>query len=378
MDFELSPEQEMLKRSVEDFLRDHGGFAQRREALESEAGFSAPTWARFAELGWLALPFSESSGGLGGSAVDTNVLLECLGARIVPCPFVATILLGGKLIELAGSSEQKAAQLPAVIGGERLLAFAATEPGSGFDHAHVETRAVRSGDGFVLDGRKSVVLHAASADAIIVSARTGGGHRERSGISLFVVERGAAGLSRHDYRTLDGQRASDLRLEHVEVSSAALLGEVGEAFPIIDEVIDRAICALCAEAVGAMRAAIEMTREYVATRRQFGAPIGSNQVIRHRLVDMHVAAEESKSMTDMAAMRIDARPAERHAACAATKAKVGRAARFVGEQAIQLHGGIGMTDEYPVGHYYKRLATIDMSFGNAEFHLGRFAELSAR
>jgi alkylation response protein AidB-like acyl-CoA dehydrogenase len=375
MDFELSTEQVLLNDSLEQFLRTHSDAQKRRTSAVSVQGFCLENWSRFSAMGWLGLPLPESVGGLGGTAVETGIVMEGFGRWLVCEPYLATILLGAKLIERAGSEEQKLRWLPEVIDGRTLLSFAHSEPQARYELNDVETRALRTDQGYLIDGRKSVVSHASSADAVIVSARTSGDSRERSGISLFFVDCRSMGISRVDYRTLDGRRASDLTLRNVMVPAQALLGDAGGAIEIIEEVVDHAICAICAEAVGAMRAVIDMTREYIGIRQQFGVPIATNQVLRHRLVDMHIAAEESKSMSDMAAMRMSADPAERRMTSAAAKAKIGIAARFVGEQAIQLHGGIGMTDQHPVGHYYKRLACIDTWFGSSDFHLKRFSAL---
>lgn len=376
MDFELSEEQTMLKDSLDRFVRENYEPAKRRALVDSNLGYSKENWALFSEMGWLGLPFSEDSGGFGGSPVETSVLMESFGAGLVLEPYLSTVLLCGKLIEAAGSETQRSEILPAVIGGEMLLALALSEPRSRFNLANVETVAASSTDGFVITGRKTVVSHAASADKLIVSCRTSGAAQDQSGISLFLVDQNVSGLSRKDYRTLDGQRASDLELTGVTVGEDDLLGELGGGHAVLEAVIDQATCAICAEAVGAMQAVNEITMEYVKTRQQFGAPIGSNQVIKHRIADMHIAAEQSKSMADMAAMRVDGPPEERRLVTSAAKSKVGEAARFVGEQGIQLHGGIGMTDEYVIGHYYKRLMSIDTVFGNVDFHLRRYSEMT--
>ncbi len=376
MDFELSDEQTLLKDSVERFIQDNYGGQRRHDLVNSDLGFSRENWALFAEMGWLGLPFSEDSGGFDGTPADVSVVMECLGGGLAVEPFVATVLLGGMLVDVAGSAAQKSEILPKVIAGEMHMAFAYAEPQSRYKLADVETTATRDGGGFVLNGRKTVVLNGAAADLIVVSARTSGSARDEAGISLFLVEQNAAGLTRKDFHTLDGGRASDLEFDKVRIDADGFLGPIGESYPLIEKIIDLAICAVSAEAVGAMRKANEITQEYVATRKQFGAAIGSNQVIQHRLVDMHVAAEEAKSMADMAAMRVSGSDDERRQAASAIKSKIGETGRFVGEQGIQLHGGIGMTDECAIGHYYKRLMTIDMLFGNKDFHLNRYADLT--
>jgi len=371
MDFELSQEQMMLKDSVERFVLDTYEVSNRKELAETTTGYSEANWAIFAEMGWLGVPFSETHGGFGGRAVDLCVIMEALGGGLVLEPFVASALLGGTMIEALGSEEQKAAVLPAIIAGEMKLALAYSEPASGFDLAFVETTATKGGGRYVLNGQKSVVLHAAGADRLVVIARTSGAAGDGSGVSAFLVQADAIGLRRQDYPMVDGGRASDIWLDNVE---ADLVGDEGQALVALEAANDLAICALCAEAVGAMRKVLEITKDYTASRNQFGKAIGDNQVIQHRLVDMFTNVEEAKAITDMAAMRIDGGGADASKTVAAAKAKVGEAARFVGAQGVQLHGGIGMTDEYPIGHYFKRLMAIDATFGDANHHLNRFAE----
>jgi alkylation response protein AidB-like acyl-CoA dehydrogenase len=374
MDFELSSEQTLLKDSVDRFVQDNYDLTARRALVASDLGYSRDHWSLFAEMGWLGLPFSEESGGYGGSNVDVSVMMESFGEGLVVEPYMATVLLAGRLVDMAGTVDQKAAIIPAIIEGKMLLAFGYSEPSSRFDLFDVATTASASGDGYVINGHKALVYHAATADKIIVTARTYGDQRDKAGISLFVIDANTKGLSLKTYRTLDGQRASEVILEDVEVGKNALLGKEGEAFDVVDKVVDLAITAASAEAVGAMRKVNEITIEYVKTRQQFGTPIGSNQVIKHRLADMLIEEEQSKAMADMAAMRADMGGDDRVQTASATKARIGEAAKFVGEQGIQLHGGIGMTDEYPIGHYYKRLQTIDKLFGNVDYHLKRFSD----
>ncbi|MBT3702769.1 MAG: pimeloyl-CoA dehydrogenase small subunit [Alphaproteobacteria bacterium] len=378
MDFELSSEQTLLKDSVDRFVKDNYELAARRALVASDLGFSKDNWDLFAEMGWLGLPFSEESGGYGGSNVDVSILMESFGEGLVVEPYMATVLLGGRLVEMAGTADQKETILAAVIEGKMQLAFGYSEPQSRFDLFDVTTTATASGDGYVLNGHKGLVYHAGSADKIIVTARSPGGQRDKAGISLFIVDANTKGLSLKSYRTLDGQRASEVILDGVEVGRDAMLGAEGQAFPIVEKVTDLAIGAASAEAVGAMRRVNQMTIEYVKTRQQFGSPIGSNQVIKHRLADMLIEEEQSKAMSDMAAMRADmakeTRSDDQVQTASATKARIGEAAKFVGEQGIQLHGGIGMTDEYAIGHYYKRLQTIDKLFGNVDYHLRRFSD----
>ena len=378
MDFELSDDQNLLKDSVERFVKDNYSPDARAKLADTELGFSRDHWKKMAELGWLGLPFSEDVGGFGGTAVDTMIMMESMGRGLVLEPFLSTVVLGGGLVAEAGSKAQIEAIIPEVIEGNMMLAFAYAEPQSRFNLNDVETTASKSGDGYVLNGHKSVVYHGTTADKIIVSARTSGDSRDEAGISLFIVDNDAPGLSRRDYRTIDGQRAADFMLENVNVGAGALLGEEGRAFPVIEKMTDYAIAALCAEAVGAMQAANEITNEYMKQRKQFGTPIGKFQVLQHRMVDMYMEAEQSKSMSDMVAMKLDlGDEMERRKAVSATKAQVGKAAQFVGQQSVQLHGGMGMTDEYSIGHYFKRLTTIEMLFGNTDYHFKRFSTLSA-
>ena len=374
MDFELSSEQTLLKDSVDRFVQDNYELTARRDLVASDQGFSSDHWALFAEMGWLGLPFSEESGGFGGSNTDVAVLMESFGEGLVVEPYLASVLLGGRLVEMAGNAAQKEEIIPALIEGKMHLAFGYSEPQSRYELFDVSTSAERSGDGYVLNGHKAVVYHAGTADRIIVTARTSGDRRDKAGISLFLVDRLAEGVSLKTARTLDGQRASEVILENVSVDADAMLGTEGEAFDVVEKVIDLAICAVSAEAVGAMRRVNAITTDYVKTREQFGAPIGSNQVIKHRLADMLIEEEQSTAMANMAAMRADLDAGDHVQVASATKARIGEAAKFVGEQGIQLHGGIGMTDEYPIGHYYKRLQTIERLFGNVDYHLRRYSD----
>ncbi|PHQ71345.1 MAG: pimeloyl-CoA dehydrogenase small subunit [Sneathiella sp.] len=378
MDFELSDEQNMLKDSVERFVLDNYSMDARAKLANTELGFSRDHWKTMAELGWLGMPFAEEVGGFGGSAVDVMIMMESMGRGLVLEPFLSTVILGGGLVAEAGSPAQIESILPQVIEGNMMLAFAYAEPQSRFNLNDVQTAASKSGDGYVLNGHKAVVYHGETADKIIVSARTSGNSQDEAGISLFVVDAKANGLSRRGYRTVDGQRAADIMLENVTVAADALLGAEGGAYPTIEKIVERAIAALCAEAVGAMQAANEITNEYLKERKQFGVPIGKFQVLQHRMVDMYMEAEQSKSMSDMVAMKLSMDDAkERQKAVSAAKAQIGQASKFVGQQSIQLHGGMGMTDEYSIGHYFKRLTTIEMLFGNTDYHFKKFAALSS-
>ncbi len=376
MDFSLSTEQQLLKDSVERFVRDDYAFEKRREIIASDEGFSAEVWATFAELGWLGMPLPEAYGGLDGTPVETMILMEAFGKGLVAEPYLPTVVLGAGLVVAAGSEAQKQAILPAVANGELMMAFAFAEPQSRFNLADIETAARPADGGWLLQGGKIVVVGAPSADKIVVSARTAGASRDAEGVSLFLVERDADGLSRRDYGTVDGLRAADLTFEGVKLGADALLGEAGQALPAIEEVADRAIAALSAEAVGAMQVLLDATNEYLKTRKQFGVPIGKFQVLQHRMVDMFIEVEQSRSMTYMVTLKLGEPADERKKAASGAKAQIGKGAKFVGAQSIQLHGGMGMTDELSVSHYYKRLLMIETLFGNTDHHLKRFASLT--
>ncbi len=371
MDIMLSEEQRLLKESVDRFIADEYGFEQRKGWAESGAGYSAENWTTFAELGWLALPLPEDHGGLGGSLGDVAVVMEGFGRGLVVEPYLATVLLGAAIIAEAGSEAQKAGILPKVAEGQMKLSFAHTERQSRYDLADVKTEARAAGGGFVLNGQKSIVFGAPDAHLLVVSARTQGGQRAEDGISLFCVAPDAAGLTVRAYGTQDAHRAADLTLENVEVGEEALIGAAGEAFPVIARTVQRAMIALGAEAVGAMGVLNELTFEYLKTRKQFGAPIGAFQSLQHRAAEMLMAHKLSRAMVFRMAKTAND---ETLAQCASsTKVQIGKAGKFVGQQAIQLHGGIGMTDEYAAGHYFKRLTMIDALFGTADHHLSDYA-----
>jgi pimeloyl-CoA dehydrogenase small subunit len=374
MDLSHSEEQIMLRDSAERFVEANSGADNLRKMRASEEGFSRGNWKQMAELGWLALPFTEDQGGLGGTAVDTNVLMEAFGKGLVLEPFLTTVVMGGGALKAAGNEAQQAELIPEIIEGKLLLAVAYAEPQARFDLFDVATSARKDGDGWVIDGHKAVVLHGDSADKIIVSARTSGDRRDKSGISLFIVDRGAAGLERRAYPTVDGSRAAELFFNSVKVDADALLGQEGNGLAVLEKVSDDAITALCAEAVGAMKVLLDTTVEYTKTREQFGQPIAKFQVLRHRMADMMMEYEQAKSMALVAALKVDsADPVERRKAVSGAKVQIGKSGRFVGQQAVQLHGGMGMTDELAVGHYFKRLTMIDILFGNVDHHLKQFS-----
>jgi pimeloyl-CoA dehydrogenase small subunit len=373
MDFDLTEEQRLLKESVERFIADRYDFEQRKAFAKNDAGYSSENWSQFAELGLLAIPFAEEHGGFGGGPIETMIVMEAFGRGLVLEPYLSTVVLGGGLLRHGGSDAQKSELIPKIASGDLRLAFAHGERQARYDLADVETRAKKSGSGYMLEGDKSLVLNGDSADMLIVSARLAGGQRDRNGIGLFLVDANAKGVSRRGYPTQDGLRAAEISLSGVEVSADRVLSE--EALPMIERVVDEAIAALAAEAVGAMAEMHALTVDYLKTRKQFGVTIGSFQALQHRAVDMFVALEQARSMAMFATMTADDDNAEaRSNAISAAKVQIGRSAKIVGQGAIQLHGGVGMTMELKVGHYFKRATMIDVVFGDADYHLARLAE----
>ncbi len=376
MDFDLSQEQALLKQSVERLMADHYGFEQRKQYAATPDGWSRDLWRRYAELGLLGLPFAEAQGGFGGGAVETMIVMEALGRALALEPYVATVVLAGGLLRHGASAAQREALVPKIAAGDCVLAFAHGERQARYDLADVTTRARRDGERWIIEGEKSLVLHGGAADRLLGSARITGGQRERDGIALFLVDANARGLSRRPYPTQDGLRAAEVSLASVAVGPDGVLGTPGAALAVIERVADEAIAALASEAVGAMAALSDMTVEYLKTRRQFGVAIGSFQVLQHRAAEMLIALEQARSMALFATLMADSDDdAARGRASAAAKVQIGRSARFVGQQAIQLHGGIGMTMEYKAGHYLKRLTMIDLMLGDADHHLRALARM---
>jgi pimeloyl-CoA dehydrogenase small subunit len=375
MDFDFTDEQRMLQDSVQRLLAEHGSFEQRLAHRDEPHGYSRALWARFAELGLLALPFDEPDGGLGGGPVDVLIVMQALGRALALEPYLASVVLAGGLLREAGSAEQRRQLVPDIAAGEMTLAFAHAEAQSRYGLADVSTSARADGDGWVLDGEKRCVTAGDTADRLIVSARVSGEARDREGVSLFIVDANADGVTRRGYRTQDHTRAADSRFERVRVARDALLGPPGAAVPCIERAVDVATAALCAEAVGVMERLHELTVEYLKVRKQFGVAIGSFQALQHRAVDMLVALEQARSMALYAAMMCTEPDAtERSRAISAAKVQVGRSARFVGQEAIQLHGGIGMTEECQAGHYFRRLTMIELQCGDTAHHLRRLAD----
>jgi alkylation response protein AidB-like acyl-CoA dehydrogenase len=376
MDFALTETQHLLQDTANRLVRERYGFEQRKKILASPAGSSPELWASFAELGLLGIEIEERFGGSDGGFHDLAVVLDAFGRGLVAEPFVPTVVLGAGLVSRAGSEAQKAAILPRVADGTLKLALAYGERRSRYSLNHVETMAAVDGDSYVLDGEKSVVLGGDSAGQLIVSARTAGTPTDRDGISLFLVERGAAGVAVRGYPTVDGTRAAEIGLTGVRVAKTAVLGGEGEGLALVDYAVDRGIAALCNEALGVMAALNELTLEYLKTRVQFGRPIGKFQVLQHRMVDMEMALEQARSMAILAAARAEDGDARARAkAVSAAKVQIGKSGQVVGRGAIQLHGGIGMTEEYSASHFFKRLTAIEICFGDIDHHLARFAKL---
>ena len=376
MDFELSEEQRLLQESIGRLLSDRYGFEQRTAYMKEPGGFSRALWKQYADLGLLALPFAEEDGGIGGGPVDIMIVMEAMGRALVLEPYLATVVLAGGVLRHAGSKQQRANIVPKIGDGSLILALAHSERQSRYDLADVATSAKKDGVGYVFDGAKGIVLHGDSADKFIVSARVAGKQRDRDGIGLFLVDAKAKGVSIRGYQTIDGLRAAEVTLAGVKVGAEDVIGEPGKALPVIERVVDEAMAALSAEAVGAMAVMHEATVDYLKTRRQFGVPIGNFQVLQHAAVDMLMATEQARSMAMLATMMAaEPNAVERHKSIAAAKVQIGRSGRFVGKTATQLHGGIGMTMEYKVGHYFKRVMAIDVLFGDADHHLATLAKM---
>ena len=369
MDFNFNPEQTQFADALKRWIARDYDFEARRAIVHSETGVSDAAWATLAELGMTALPVPEAQGGFAGSAVDMFVVMQELGRGLVVEPYFATVL-GAEFLRLGG---RHAALLEQVASGELKLACALGERQSRHDMRDIATQAMPDGDGYVLNGEKKVVLHGAQAGMLVVSARSSGEQRAEEGISLFVVPGDAAGLRIADYRTLDGLRAADVVFDKVRVDACAVIGTPGAGWPILDAALDYGAGLLCAEAVGAMEAIFEATLDYLKTRQQFGAPIGKFQALQHRMADMYIHLEQARSMVLLAAVRLGSSDAaERRRAVSAAKYRINLAARFIGQQAVQLHGGMGVTDELPAAHYFKRLASIELTLGDADHHLARF------
>jgi alkylation response protein AidB-like acyl-CoA dehydrogenase len=373
MDLTLSDEQRMLRESADRFVTETYNADHRKRSANDPRGFSADIWKQFADLGWLALPIREDHGGLGAGAIEIGILMEAFGRGLVSEPYLSTVVIGASLIAECGSESQEQALLPQIADGSLYLAFAHSERQARFDLADVKTTAKKMPDGWRLDGHKTAVLDGNAAGQIIVSARVDDGK-----LCLFLVSQGTPGLTSHDFPRLGGGRACNLDLRDVRVPEDALLGDGSDALPAIESVVDRAMAALGAEAVGIMQTLLDQTLEYTKIRKQFGRPLSANQVIRHRLADMAMQCDEARSMALRAALMIDAEPMARARAASGAKAKIGKCARFVAEQSVQLHGAMGVTDELDIGSYFKRLLAFDTLFGGSAHHYRRYAALGGR
>jgi pimeloyl-CoA dehydrogenase small subunit len=374
MDFDLSEDQTLLQDSVRRLLADRYGFEQRKAYMASEQGWSREVWAQYAELGLLGLPFSEEEGGFGGGPEEVLIVAEQMGRAITLEPWLATVVVGGGFLRHGAEAALRGEMVPKVAGGEMLLAFAHTERQSRHDLHDVATTARKDGSGWVLDGRKGMVIHGDSADRLVVTARSAGGQRDRRGVGVFLVDARGPGVAARGFRTVDGQRAAEVELSGAR-AEAVLGGDPEGGMPLVDRVVDEAIAALAAEAVGAMDVAHGMTVDYMKTRKQFDRPIGSFQALQHRAADMLVALEQARSMALFAALAVQGDDAElRRRQMASVKVQIGRSIRLVGQQTIQLHGGIAMTMEYAAGHYFKRLTVNDATFGDADHHVRLLTE----
>jgi alkylation response protein AidB-like acyl-CoA dehydrogenase len=376
MDFSFTEEQGLLRDSVAAYLADHYDFEKRRAAVKSADGWRPEVWKAFAQdLGILGASFAEDVGGLGGGPIETMVVMEEFGRAMVVEPYLSTVVIGGGLLRRTGTDAAREL-IGGIIGGDVVMAFAWAEPQARYCLFDLKTTARQDGGGWVLNGQKAVVVGAPWATHLVVTARTGGAQRDAQGVSVFVVPRSAAGVVTRDYPTVDGRRASEVSFENVRLGPEALVGEAGGALPLVEQVVDEAIAATCAEACGVLRKLHEGTLEYTKQRKQFGQPIAAFQVLQHRMVDMFIQVEQSVSMTYMAHIRLSEGAEERAKAISAAKVQIGRACRFVGQNAIQLHGGMGMTDEMAIGHYFKRATMIEGEFGSTDHHLRRYERLS--
>jgi pimeloyl-CoA dehydrogenase small subunit len=375
MDFDLSEEQRLLKESIDGLLADAYDFDARKKYMAEKGGWSRAVWSKLADQGLLGLPFSEDDGGFGAGGVETMIVMEAMGRALVLEPYLATVVIAGGFLRHGASPAQKAAHLAGIIDGSKTFAFAQLEKQSRYDLFDVATSAKTKGDGYVIDGEKFVVLNGENADTLIVTARTKGGQRDKSGIGVFLVPATAAGVTRKGYPTQDGLHAADITFTGVEVAADAAIGDPDNALPLIERVVDEARTALCAEAVGLMDESLKTTVDYIKTRKQFGVAIGSFQSLQHRAADMFVALEQARSMSMLATMANEFDDSkERATAIAAAKVQIGKSGKFVGQQSIQLHGGIGMTMEARIGHYFKRLSMIETTFGDTDYHLRRVSE----
>ena len=375
MDFNFSEEQSMIQGQVAQFIQRDYEWEKRQSLASSDLGFSKEHWNTFAELGWLGISLSEESGGFGGSALETMIIMEEFGKALVVEPFLETIVLSAGLIDSCGNKNQKKEILEKVILGKMHLALAFAEPQSRFNLSDVNTEAKQDGNSYILNGYKSVVMNGPNADMLIISARTSGNPRDKNGISLFLIDSKSSGISSRHYSTVDGRKASEISLENVKVDSDFLLGKKEQGYEELEKAIDLATLAICGEAVGAMEVLYKTTVEYTKTRKQFGQAIGKFQVLQHRMVDMFMEYEQSKSLLLMATIKKVEGSPDSKKSISGLKYQIGKASKFIGQQAVQLHGGMGVTEELNVGHFFKRLTTISTIFGNTDYHLKRYSQL---
>ncbi len=373
MNFSLSEEQMMLQDSIEKFIENDYDFETRQEIAASDAGFSPDVWRIFAELGWTAVPFSEDDGGFDGGAIELMVMMQLFGRGLVVEPYLANIVLAGGILRRTASPEQKQKWLHPIIAGELQATLAFVEPQGRYAIANIATVAAINGDAWRLNGRKGLVLNGGNAQLYIVPARSGGAQSDQDGITLFAVPADSDGITRHAYATVDGQQAAEVAFENVRVDAGAVLGDVGGGFAALDAVIDEATLAVCAEAVGIMQVLRDKTLEYSKNRVQFGVPIGSFQALQHRMVDMLTDCELSISLLLWATMVNASGSADAKRAISAIKYQVGTAGQKVGQEAVQIHGGMGVSWELDIAHYFKRLTVICQMFGNSDWHLDKLA-----
>ena len=376
MDFNFTEEQSMVRDTVASFLQDKYDFETRRKIVASESGWRADYWQAFAEeLGILGASFSEELGGLGGGAIDNMIIMEEFGKALVIEPYLGTVVIGGGFMKHSGYAGA-ASVIEGIIAGTTTIAFAYAEPQGRYTWQDLKTTAKKDGSGYVLNGHKAVVVGAPFASHLVVTARTGGAQRDTGGVSVFLVDKTLPGIVTRDYPTVDGGRASEVYFENVSIPADALIGEEGNGLPLVNKVLDEATAAVGAEAVGVLRKLHEGTLDYAKQRKQFGTAISNFQVLQHRMVDMFIEVEQAVSMTYMATIKLDESDAERAKAVSAAKVRIGRACKFVGQNAIQIHGGMGMTDELAIGHYFKRASMIEGQFGSVDHHLKRYESLS--
>ena len=376
MDFTITEEQSMLADSVAKFIENDYDFESRQKSAESELGYNQDLWQTYADLGWTAVPFDEDDGGLGGGPIELMLMMEQFGRGLLVEPFLANIVLAGGVLRRLATEEQKAEWLAGIISGETHAALAFAEPQARFDVSNVATNAKVEGDGYVLNGSKSLVLNGGSAKLLIVPARTGGAQSDEDGITLFLVNADSAGVDVKSYKTVDAQQAAEISFNNVTVSGTDILGTVGDGYPTLQAVIDEATLAVCAEAVGIMRTMHDKTVEYAKSRVQFGVPIGSFQALQHRLVETLMECEQSQSVLLWSAMVNDADGADARKSIHALKHQIGTAGISVAKEAVQIHGGMGVTWDLDIAHYFKRLTAIDLLFGNADYHLDKYVDLS--